>query len=116
MFAELPAFDAGTLDYDRTKFRFAEWALERVRAAGYPQVDDLSRLHEHLKFEDLPTLTKQLIRDAGGAEFMGMAVDFIETYVKPLVGDVELAVQRFPNVRVVLPARPDMILPFHPGI
>jgi sporadic carbohydrate cluster 2OG-Fe(II) oxygenase/sporadic carbohydrate cluster protein (TIGR04323 family) len=116
MFADLPAFDAGTLDYDRTKFRFAEWALARVREAGYPQVDDLSRLHEHVKFEDMPTLTKRLIREAGGPEFMRMAIDFVATYVKPMVGDVELAIQRYPNVRVVLPDRPDMILPFHQGI
>ena len=90
MFADLPAFDAGSLAYDRTKFRFAEWALARVHEAGYPNVDDFSRLHEHVTFEDVPTLTKRLIREAGGADFMRMAVDFIATYVKRMVGDVEV--------------------------
>ena len=93
---------------------FPAWALKLVRSAGY-DVDDLETLHEVLAPEDQPPLTKQLIHEAGEPEFQNMLHGFIDEYVSPML-QVELAVQRYPNIRVVRPARPEMVIPYHQGI
>ena len=110
-----PGFDAQYHDYALDRYPFPAWTLQRVQAAGY-DVDDLERLHEVLPAEDQPALTKRLIEAAGDPEFQDMLYGFIDEYVKPLIGGLEVAVQRYPNIRIVRPARPDMVLPYHQGI
>lgn len=114
MFTEIERFDVGTLEYDLEQYPLDRWVLKRVQERGY-EIDDIRRLHEVLKVQDLPALTKGLIKDTGAGEFRDMVVSLIEEYIRPMVNS-DLAIQRFANIRVVLPDRPDMILPFHQGM
>ena len=114
MLRDLPEFDAAAHDYDVARYPFAQWCLERVREAGY-EVDDLEKLHEVLPPEDQPALTKKLIQLAGEPAFQELIYAYVDEYVKPLLGP-EVAIQRYPNIRFVRPARPEMVLPYHQGI
>jgi sporadic carbohydrate cluster 2OG-Fe(II) oxygenase/sporadic carbohydrate cluster protein (TIGR04323 family) len=109
----LPEFDAATMTFDLERYPFPRWALEQVRAAGY-DLDDLSRLHEVVEPHDQPALTKRLIRMAGEPEFQELLHAFVHEYIEPLLGAAP-AIQRYPNVRVVRPKRPEMVLPYHQG-
>jgi sporadic carbohydrate cluster 2OG-Fe(II) oxygenase/sporadic carbohydrate cluster protein (TIGR04323 family) len=114
MITELERFDVGTLDYDLERYPLDRWVLTRVQERGY-EVEDVSQLHEVLPLQDLPALTKGLIKDTFTGEFRDMVVSLIDEYIRPML-NADIAIQRYPNIRVVLPARPDMILPFHQGI
>lgn len=114
MITELEQFDVGTLEYDLERYPLDQWVLKRMQDRGY-EIDDFSRLHEVLDVRDMPALTKGLIKETGTGEFRDMVVSLIDEYIRPIL-NTDLAIQRFPNIRIVLPARPDMILPFHQGI
>lgn len=107
-------FDAGTLVYDTDAYDFEGWCLNEVRVAGYA-IDDLTRLHEIIAYDDLPSLTKHLIARASAPRFQKMTHAFVKEYIEPLLGP-DLAVQRYPNFRAVLPSRGEMRLPWHQGI
>ena len=112
---DIPEFDAASHQYDETRYPFRQWVLERVKANGYPEVDDLAQIHNHVQEVDQPTLTKALIADTASPDFQEMIQSYVAEYIIPLTGN-KPAIQRFPNIRLVRPARPDMVLPYHQGI
>ncbi len=114
MITEFDQFNVGTLEYDLDRYPLDQWVLKRVQERGY-EIDNLNRLHEVLDVRDMPALTKGLIKETVTGEFRDMIESLIDEYICPIL-NTDLAIQRFPNIRIVLPDRPDMILPFHQGI
>src|SRR5260221_5403419 len=110
------AWDAKLVEYDIKRFPFDQWILGRIRNAGYA-LDDLTELHNVVPEADTYKLTKQLCGDTNLPEFRRMLNNFVREVVVPK-GDLKtpVGVQRYLNVRVMLPNRPETIFPFHTGL
>jgi len=112
----LDTWDAKLVEYDRERFPFNRWILDRIRANGYP-LDDLTNLHKVVPASEVYKLTKQLCADTNLPDFRRMLNRFVREVIvlkgklKPPVG-----VQRFLNVRIMQPDRPEAIFPFHTGL
>lgn len=109
-------WDARVVDYDRERFAFDKWALQRINEHGY-KVADLRYLHESIAGPDVYKLTKKLCEDTSEASFQRLVRDFVRDVIVPL-GHLEqpVAVQRFLNVRIMQPSKPQGIFPFHTGL
>jgi sporadic carbohydrate cluster protein (TIGR04323 family) len=109
-------WDAKVYAWDNTKYPFNEWILDRVRGMGY-KLDDLSYLHEAVPLKEVYTVTKQLCADTNLPEFRRMLNRFVREQVVTQ-GQLRLpvAVQRFMNVRIMLPTTPELFFPFHTGL
>lgn len=109
-------WDARIVNYDKERFPFAQWVLERMNINGYP-VKDLRYLHEIINPPDIYKLTKKLCEDTNLPEFQRLVRDFVREVIVP-EGHLEkpVAVQRFLNVRIMQPAKPQGIFPFHTGL
>ena len=109
-------WDAKVYSWDNSKYPFNEWILNRVRGMGY-QLDDLSYLHESVPLNETYKVTKQLCADTNLPEFRRMLNRFVREVVVPQ-GKLRLpvAVQRFMNVRIMLPTTPELFFPFHTGL
>jgi len=109
-------WNARVVDYDARKFPFAEWILGRVQRMGYA-VKDLKELHLAVPVSEVFKVTKKLCEDTFLPEFKRMVNRFVREEVVPK-GKLELpvAVQRYLNVRIMLPNRPQGVFPFHTGL
>ena len=109
-------WDAKVYSWDNSKYTFNEWILERVRGMGY-KLNELSYLHEAVPLKETYKVTKQLCADTNLPEFRRMLNRFVREVVVPQ-GELRLpvAVQRFMNVRIMLPTTPDLFFPFHTGL
>jgi len=109
-------WNARIMEYDHDAFPFADWILDRVRKMGY-KLDDLSYLHEAVPVDEVFKVTKQLCADTNLPEFRRMLHRFVREVVVPK-GKLRMpvAVQRFMNVRIMLPTTPDLFFPFHTGL
>ena len=109
-------WDAQIMDYPNDEFPFNEWILNRVRIMGY-DLDDLSLLHEAVPQDKVYTVTKQLCADTNLPEFRRMLNRFVREVVVPK-GKLRapIAVQRFMNVRIMLPTTPDLFFAYHTGL
>jgi sporadic carbohydrate cluster protein (TIGR04323 family) len=109
-------WDAQIVTYPNERFPFNEWILNRVRGMGYP-LKDLDSLHTVVPQKETFRVTKQLCADTNLPEFRRMLNRFVREVVVPK-GRLRLpvAVQRFMNVRIMLPTTPDLFFPFHTGL
>ncbi len=109
-------WDAQVYSWENDKYPFNEWILNRIRGMGY-KLDDLSYLHETVPFNEVYTVTKQLCADTNLPEFRRMLNRFVREVVVTQ-GQLRLpvAVQRFMNVRIMLPTTPELFFPFHTGL
>jgi sporadic carbohydrate cluster protein (TIGR04323 family) len=109
-------WDAKVYAWDNSRYPFNEWILNRVREMGY-KLDDLSYLHEAVPLKEVYTVTKQLCADTNLPEFRRMLNRFVREQVVTQ-GQLRLpvAVQRFMNVRIMLPTTPELFFPFHTGL
>lgn len=109
-------WDAQIVDYPTDRFPFSEWVLGRIRGMGYP-LDNLDYLHTVVPQPEVFKVTKQLCADTNLPEFRRMLNRFVREVVVPK-GKLRLpvAVQRFMNVRIMLPTTPDLFFPFHTGL
>ena len=109
-------WDAKVYSWDNSKYPFNEWILDRVRGMGY-KVDDLSYLHEAVPLNETYKVTKQLCADTNLPEFRRMLNRFVrEVVVQQGQLRLPVAVQRFMNVRIMLPTTPQLFFPFHTGL
>lgn len=109
-------WDARVVSYDARAFSFAEWALEAARSIDR-RVRSLETIHEALAPDEAYRLAKSLCAATQEPEFQRMLRSFVQSRIAVdghLVGP--LAVQRFLNVRVMLPDRPQGVFPFHTGL
>jgi sporadic carbohydrate cluster protein (TIGR04323 family) len=109
-------WDAKVYSWDNSKYPFNEWILERVRRMGY-KLDDLSYLHEAVPLNETYRVTKQLCADTNLPEFRRLLNRFVREVVV-VQGKLRLpvAVQRFMNVRIMLPTTPELFFPYHTGL
>ena len=109
-------WDAKVYSWDNSKYPFNEWMLNRIRGMGY-KLDDLSYLHESVPLNETYKVTKQLCADTNLPEFRRMLNRFVREVIVPQ-GKLRLpvAVQRFMNVRIMLPTTPELFFPFHTGL
>jgi sporadic carbohydrate cluster protein (TIGR04323 family) len=109
-------WDAKVYEWDNSKFPFNEWILDRIRGMGY-DLNDLSLLNETVPLADTYKVTKQLCADTNLPEFRRMLNNFVRDVVVPQ-GKLRLpvAVQRYMNVRIMLPTTPELFFPFHTGL
>jgi sporadic carbohydrate cluster protein (TIGR04323 family) len=112
----LTTWDAKIISYDNSKFPFNEWFLKRVQDLGYP-IKELSLLHEAVPKEEVYKVGKQLCADTNQPAFRRMLNSFVRDVIVPKGGlKPPIAVQRFMNVRIMLPDSPESIFPFHTGL
>ena len=109
-------WDAQIMTYPNERFPFNEWIRERINKMGY-QVTDLSDFHEVVPQADTYRVTKQLCADTNLPEFRRLLNRFVREVVVPK-GRLRLpvAVQRFMNVRIMLPTTPELYFPLHTGL
>jgi len=109
-------WDAKVYSWDNSRYPFNEWILGRVRGMGY-DLNDLSSLHEVVPLKETFTVTKQLCADTNLPEFRRLLNRFVREVVVPQ-GQLRLpvGVQRFMNVRIMLPTTPELFFPFHTGL
>lgn len=109
-------WDAQIVTYPNKRFPFNEWILNRIRQMGYP-LDDLNYLHKVVPQPDVFKVTKQLCSDTNLPEFRRLLNRFVREVVVPK-GKLRtpVAVQRFMNVRIMLPTTPDLFFPYHTGL
>jgi sporadic carbohydrate cluster protein (TIGR04323 family) len=109
-------WDAKVYSWDNSKYPFNEWILNRIRGMGY-DLNDLSYLHETVPLSEVYTVTKQLCADTNLPEFRRMLNRFVREQVVTQ-GKLRLpvAVQRFMNVRIMLPTTPELFFPYHTGL
>jgi len=109
-------WDAQVITYPNDRFPFNEWMRDRIRVMGYP-VDDLSTFHEVVPGNETYRVTKQLCSDTNLPEFRRMLNSFVREVIIPK-GKLRkpVAVQRFMNVRIMLPTTPELFFPLHTGL
>jgi sporadic carbohydrate cluster protein (TIGR04323 family) len=109
-------WDAQIMTYPNERFPFNEWILNRVRMMGY-KLDALDYLHEAVPQPEVFKVTKQLCADTNLPEFQRMVNRFVREIAIPQ-GKLRppVAVQRYMNVRIMLPTTPDLFFPFHTGL
>jgi len=109
-------WDAQIMTYPNERFPFNEWIRDRVRMMGFP-VEDLSYFHEVVPQEETYRVTKQLCADTNLPEFRRLLNSFVRQVVVPK-GKLRqpVAVQRYMNVRIMLPNTPELYFPLHTGL
>ena len=114
--ASLSQWDARVLAYDATRFDFAGRILavaQRLR----PDVRSLETIHEDLPDDAAYARAKDLCRATREPDFAEMVRRFVVDVLAPESGlQGTLAVQRFLNVRIMLPDQPQAVFPFHTGL
>ena len=109
-------WDANVIDYPNDQFPFNEWILNRIRGMGY-KLDDLAYLHTVVPLDEVYKVTKQLCADTNLPEFRRLLNRFVREVLVPKGGlRAPIAVQRFMNVRIMLPTTPELFFPFHTGL
>lgn len=109
-------WDARLVSYDEAAFPFRQWMEDRVRLLGY-DIKSLETLHETVDPDRVYVLSKELCAATREPEFVDMVRRFTRDFVA-VEGRLEppLGIQRFLNVRVMLPSRPQGVFPFHTGL
>ena len=109
-------WDAQIMTYPNERFPFNEWILNRIRMMGFP-VEDLSTFHEVVPQSETYRVTKQLCADTNLPEFRRILNGFVREVVVPK-GKLRkpVAVQRYMNVRIMLPTTPELFFPLHTGL
>jgi sporadic carbohydrate cluster protein (TIGR04323 family) len=109
-------WDAQIITYPNERFPFNEWIRNRIHLMGY-SIDDLSYFHEVVPEAETYRITKQLCADTNLPEFRRLLNRFVREVVVPK-GKLRqpVAVQRFMNVRIMLPTTPELFFPLHTGL
>ena len=109
-------WNARVVDYDRERFPFDEWIADCIREHGYP-IDSLATLHEVVPTEEAYVLSKDVCAATNRPEFRALLNAFVLEEVAPKGGlQPPIAAQRFTNVRIMLPDKPQGVFPFHTGL
>jgi sporadic carbohydrate cluster protein (TIGR04323 family) len=104
------------VDYDARRFPFAELIRDEVRRLGHP-IDSLDRLHQVVPREQVYVLSKQLCEATNRPEFRRLVTEFSREEIVPKGKPVPpIAVQRYLNVRIMVPDKPQGVFPFHTGL
>lgn len=109
-------WNARVVDYDETRYPFAERIRDEVRRLGF-QVDSLDRIHEVVPREQVFALSKDLCAATQGHDFRQLVHEFVnDEIVSKGKLTPPIVTQRFLNVRIMLPEKPQGVFPFHTGL
>lgn len=109
-------WNAQVVDYDARRFPFHEMIRDEVRRLGYP-IDSLQTLHTVVPREKVYVLSKQLCEATHRPDFRRVIDEFSRNEIVPKGKLVPpIAVQRYPNVRIMVPDKPQGVFPFHTGL
>ncbi|MEM9381884.1 MAG: hypothetical protein AAGB93_18150 [Planctomycetota bacterium] len=112
----LAQWDARVLAYDAARFDFADRILAAARTLR-PEVRSLETIHRDIPDDAAYALSKDLCRLTRAPDFAEMVRRFVVEVLAPESGlEGALAVQRFLNVRIMLPNQPQAVFPFHTGL
>lgn len=106
--------DLEQIRYDVEKYPFIGWVKKKIAERGFDS-NDLTKLHETIPYTEVSGLTKWMISETGQKDWREIAHSFTHDILEPLFGG-EIAVQRFMNIRILLPKRHEMIINFHTGL
>ena len=106
--------DLEQIHYDVEKYPFVGWVKKKIAERGFDS-SDLTKLHETVPYSEVSALTKWMITETGQKDWRQIAHSFTHEILEPLFGS-EIAVQRFMNIRILLPQRHEMIINFHTGL
>jgi len=110
-------WDNKTLNYNKEKYQFKEWALSIVQEIE-PSINDLETLHLNVEPEKLSQIKSHFHKSSLKLEFMEMVDNFTKDYVPERILNKNYMVQRYPTLRIVEPnqAKSSRRLVFHQGI
>ena len=110
-------WDNKTLEYNLNRYDFSSWVLNVIQQ-DYPNVSDLSTIHNFVPLTDLVKITDKVQRSFSSESFGKMIDDFAEEYIKPLIDNKRYLVKRFPTLNLVVPNQQKLgrRLHFHQGI
>jgi sporadic carbohydrate cluster protein (TIGR04323 family) len=112
----LTTWDAQVVDYDAARFPFSELIRDEVRRLGHP-IERLDQLHTVVPLDQVYVLSKQLCDATNRPDFRHLVNDFARQEIVPKGRLVPpIAAQRFLNVRIMLPNKPQGVFPFHTGL
>jgi len=106
--------DLKQIRYDVGKYPFIGWVQKKIADRGF-ESHDLTKLHETIPYTEISALTKWMITETGQKDWRQIAHSFTHDILEPLFAG-EIAVQRFMNIRILLPQRQEMIINFHTGL
>lgn len=106
--------DNELISYDCSKYPFVEWIQNKIEERGF-DASDLSRLHETIPYDQISPMAKWIIRETGNDDWRQIAHSFTREMLEPIFG-ADIAVQRYMNLRILLPTRHEMIINFHTGL
>src|SRR5262249_54246588 len=72
----LTTWNANVIEYDKDRFPFHEWILNRIKGMGYP-VKELRYLHQGIPTAEVYKVTKQLCADTNLPEFRRLLNNFV---------------------------------------
>ncbi len=109
-------WNARVVDYDAVRFPFAELIRDEVRRVGHA-IDSLDTLHTVVPREQVYMLSKKLCEATNRPDFRRMVNEFSREEIVPKGRLVPpIAVQRYLNVRIMVPDKPQGVFPFHTGL
>jgi hypothetical protein len=110
-------WDNKTLNYDKSKFPFREWAISVIQEVK-PEITELETLHLNVSPEELSQIRKHFHKASTRKEFMEMVDLFMEENIPQRICNKEYLIQRYPTLRIVEPnqAKKSRRLAFHQGI
>ena len=108
-------FDAKTYDYNKSDYYLSDTVLNCVQKY-YPDVYDLSLLHEQVPAKKVGELVKLIGKELADTDFYQRFDEIIARYVAPLL-PTDVLVQKFGNIRITIPDQDKIgtVLPFHQG-
>lgn len=106
--------DLEQIKYDVEEYPFIDWVKKKIDERGFDSTD-LTKLHETIPYTEISALTKWMITETGQKDWRQIAHSFTRNILEPIFGR-EIAVQRFMNIRMLLPQRHEMIINFHTGL
>lgn len=106
-----------TLEYDMSKYNFREWALSTIKEK-FPQVQELEKIHEVLKPNEVVRLQQHVQNACSRKDFMEMFDAFVAEHIPSKIENKRYMIQRQGTLRVVIPQQTKVgrRLQFHQGI
>jgi len=101
----------GIVQFDRQRHPFDIWLKHQLRECGW-LVDDPQQLHQVLPAQSVQEIARSLTAATGRPPFRAMLRSFVREVLQPRLPGL-LALQRFVNIRIHPPDRPDLNVPFH---
>jgi len=115
-----PVWDNKKIKYDLKTYDWPRMFLDAAKEK-FPNITDLTQIHQQLSVEDLPTLRRYLETFARSSEFCAEVDRFVQDLVVKKLGNSkypeEYLVQYTPGLRIVIPNQQakNRLLNFHTG-